>query len=193
MNLRNASRLPWLLDTNMLVYNMVANVLLVIPLESMAREQIVNVAWTAERTQAENVELDGETVCSNFQKENLRNMNPSLVNNQKGASKIQAREIYLKVSTLMTLRNASRLPWLLDTNMLVYNMVANVLLVMKLASMVKDQIENATWTAEKTQAENVELDGETVCSNCQKVNLRNMNPSLVNNHMGASKMHTREI
>jgi len=83
MNLRNASRLPWLLDTNMLVYNMVANVLLVIPLESMAREQIVNVAWTAERTQAENVELDGETVSSNCQK---RNMNPSLVNSQKGAS-----------------------------------------------------------------------------------------------------------
>jgi len=67
----------------------------------------------------------------------------------------------------MNLRNALRQLWLQDTNMLVYNMVANALLVILLASMVKDQMANATWTAKKTLAENVELDGEIVSSHSQ--------------------------
>jgi hypothetical protein len=62
-------------------------------------------------------------------------------------------------------RNASNLPWMVDTNLSVCNMLVNVGSVTRSENTARDQTKNAICHAEKILAEPVVQAGETASLN----------------------------
>lgn len=83
------------------------------------------------------------------------------------ASKIKETEIFQSYSEqdMVIQENASKWPWMVDSSLLVCNMLVNVGSVTLLVNTARDQTKNAICHARRTQAEPVVLDGETVSSN----------------------------
>lgn len=118
------------------------------------------------------VVLDGETVYLSLRNKLNQNQlllftNQSLVKHTMDATKIKVIETFQNYSEkdMVTLENASKWPWMEDSNTLVCNMLANVGSVIRLANMERDQIKNAICHARKTIREPAVLDGEIVSSN----------------------------
>lgn len=116
--------------------------------------------------------LDGETVYLSLRNKLNQNQlllftNQSLVKHTMDATKIKVIETFQNYSEkdMVTLENASKWPWMEDSNTLVCNMLANVGSVIRLANMERDQIKNAICHARKTIREPAVLDGEIVSSN----------------------------
>lgn len=80
------------------------------------------------------------------------------------ALKMQVIETFPNYSEVVTviLRNASKWPWMEDSNLSGCNMLANAGLANRLVNMVRDQTKSATCHAKRTQVEPVVLAGETV-------------------------------
>ena len=108
---------------------------------NMARDQTVSAIWIVRKTEAENVEQDGETVFSECQREKLMKKLVNWIHHSLDAIKIRDLEIFQHLSRqdMEIHKNASSLVLQVDTNTSDFNTQVNAGLDLIMESMERDQ------------------------------------------------------